>query len=425
MDPQNIELTAPSGPLKGTINLPTSKSIANRYLILSALSEGKLTINHLSESDDTQILHQLLTNPPGDGVYDAHHAGTTSRFLLAYLALQPGTQVITGSDRLKTRPIKALADALTSMGANLTYLEKEGCQPIQVDSPSDNLATEVTLSGGVSSQFITALLLNAASLPKGLTIHIDGEWISRPYIEMTLRILEDVGIQHTLTDTSITIQPQAIAETTLSVESDWSAASYFIALVCARPGSEVILPRLFQDSIQGDSGILPLIGAYGCEYAFGEEGLRVRNTQSADTDYPPMLEMNLEDTPDIFQTLATLHSILGISCMYSGLSTLPGKETNRITAMQAELQKGMTFLSKLPSRFTTKYEDDYYLQEGKASLTETPTYHTYQDHRMAMSLALMSLIHPVKIEDPSVVTKSFPTYWDQLKTLGFEVREVS
>lgn len=423
MNPKIIEVTAPSGPLKGTINLPTSKSIANRYLILSALSEGKLTIKHLSESDDTQILNSLLTNPPTDGVYDAHHAGTTSRFLLAYLALQPGTQVITGSERLKTRPIKALADALTSMGAKLTYLEADGCLPIKVDSPSE-LTNEVTLSGEVSSQFITALLLNAASLPKGLTMHIEGEWVSRPYIDMTLRILEDVGIKHTLTDGSITIQPQAINETTLSVESDWSAASYFISLVCSRPGSDFTFPRLFENSIQGDSRILGLINRYGCEYAFEDEGLRVWNTNEVDAKYPAMLEMNLEDTPDIFQTLASLHSILGISCMYSGLSTLPGKETNRITAMQAELQKGMTFLSKLPGRFTSKSNEEYYLQEGMASISATPTYPTYQDHRMAMSLALMSLIHPVRIENPMVVSKSFPTYWEQLKTLGFEIKEV-
>ncbi len=423
MNPKTIELSAPSGPLKGLVSLPTSKSISNRYLILSALSQGRLTINHLSESDDTQILHRLLSHPPEDNIFDAHHAGTTSRFLLAYFALQSGTQVITGSERLKTRPIKELADALTSMGASLTYLEEDGCLPIRVDSPS-SLSSEVTLSGSVSSQFVTALLLNAASLPQGLTVHIEGEWISRPYIEMTLAILDQVGIQYTLTDTSITIRPHTISETTLSVESDWSAASYFIALVCSRPGSELTLPRLYKDSIQGDSKILPYLKAYGCEYAFDANGLKVWNTKSDQSDYPSMLEMNLEDTPDIFQTLATLHSMLGISCMYSGLSTLPGKETNRITAMQAELQKGMTFLSELPSRFTSKSKEQYYLQEGKATFDSTPTYDTYQDHRMAMSLALMAMIHPVKIIDPDVVTKSFPTYWDELGSIGFTVKEV-
>jgi len=419
-----IQLTAPKGPIKGTINLPTSKSIANRYLILSAISDGKLTINHLSESDDTQILSKLLTSPPTDGIYDAHHAGTTSRFLLAYFALQQGTQVITGSGRLKTRPIKALADALISLGAQLTYLEKDGCLPIQVDSPEE-IATEVTLSGGVSSQFITALLLNAASLPQGLTIHIDGEWISRPYIEMTLKVLNEVGIKHTLTDTSIQIIPQTISETTLSVESDWSAASYFIAIACARPGSNILLPRLYEDSIQGDSQILSRISAYGCEYQFEVGGLRVVNNHKAEDSYPSMLEMNLEDTPDIFQTFAALHSVLGISCMYSGLSTLPGKETNRITAMQAELQKGVTFLSELPARFSSKSNEKYYLQEGKAKLSESPTYETYQDHRMAMSLALLSLVGPVQIKDPGVVSKSFPSYWKALKSLGFEIKDVT
>ena len=417
-----INLTSPSGPIKGTVTLPSSKSIANRYLILQALSGGKLTVNNLSVSDDTQILHKLLTSPPADNIYDAHHAGTTSRFLLAYLAMQPGTQVVTGSERLITRPIRPLAEALISMGADVQYLKEEGCLPIQLGPVPASLTSEVRIAGDISSQFITALLLNAHSLPNGLKINIEGELVSKPYVEMTLSILRDVGIDSTLTDDYIAIDHQPIVEKTLTVESDWSAASYFLGLVATRPGSEIVMPNLYETSIQGDSQMVSYLHHYGCKYAFEAGGLKVWNPADADYTPPPILELDLEDTPDIFQTFATMHSILGLSCMYTGLSTLPGKETNRIEAMKNELIKVRSIIAELPPRFSSKSEQKYYLQESKAVVSEVPTFSTYQDHRMAMSLALLSLVAPINIEEPEVVSKSFPHYWDELVKLGFEVK---
>lgn len=416
---QLITLTCPSGTLTGTVTLPSSKSISNRYLILQALSDGKIEINNLSVSDDSQIMYQLLSSTPEDGVYDAHHAGTTSRFLLAYLAMQPGTQVVTGSERLKTRPIKLLAEALTSMGADLTYLEEEGSLPIKVGPAPDSLASDVSIAGDISSQFITALLLNGASLPNGLTINIEGELISRPYVEMTLSILRDVGIESNLTENSIRINHQTIRKATLTVESDWSAASYFIGMALCRPGSDIFMPNLNEVSIQGDSQILKYLSHYGCEYRFENGGLRVWNPRSEDFKFPGIIEMDLEDTPDIFQTLATVNSILGVACMYTGLSTLPGKETNRIEAMKTELMKVMSFISPLPPKFSKKSDQQFYIHEGKATIADTPTFATYQDHRMAMSMALLSLVAPIQIEDPGVVSKSFPHYWDELEKLGF------
>ena len=418
----SINLSSPSGPIKGTVTLPSSKSIANRYLILQALSDGKLTINNLSVSDDTQILNKLLTSPPADNIYDAHHAGTTSRFLLAYLAMQPGTQVVTGSERLITRPIKPLAEALISMGADVTYLKEEGHLPIQLGPMPTSLASEVWIAGDISSQFITALLLNAHSLPHGLTIHIEGELVSQPYVKMTLSILKDVGIESTMTDEKITIQHQVIKEKMLNVESDWSAASYFLGLVATRPGSEIFMPNLYETSIQGDSHMVSYLHHYGCKYAYENGGLKVWNPTNADFKLPPVLEMDLEDTPDIFQTVATMHSILGLTCMYTGLSTLPGKETNRIEAMKNELIKVRSIIAELPPRFSSKSQQKHYLQESKATISEVPTFSTYQDHRMAMSLALLSLIAPINIEDPEVVSKSFPHYWEELTKLGFVVK---
>ncbi len=416
-----INLSSPIGPIRGSVTLPSSKSIANRYLILQALSGGKLTVMNLSVSDDTQILKKLLESPPADNIYDAHHAGTTSRFLLAYLAMQPGTQVVTGSERLITRPIKPLAEALISMGADVTYLKEEGHLPIQLGPVPSSLASEVWITGDISSQFITALLLNAHSLPNGLTINIEGELVSKPYVEMTLSILKDVGIESTMTDDKITIGHQPIVEKVLTVESDWSAASYFLGLVTTRPGSEIFMPNLYETSIQGDSHMVDYLYHYGCRYAFENGGLKVWNPADADYTLPPILEMNLEDTPDIFQTLATMHSILGLTCVYTGLSTLPGKETNRIDAMKNELIKVRSIIAELPPRFSSKSQQKYYLQESKATISEVPTFSTYQDHRMAMSLALLSLVGPINIEDPMVVSKSFPHYWDELAKLGFKI----
>lgn len=416
-----ITLSAPAGPLSGSIHLPASKSIANRYLILQAHTGGKLALENMSNSDDSQILQRLLTNPPGDNVYDAHHAGTTSRFLLAYLALQEGTQILTGSDRLKTRPIQPLAKALMDLGCKLEYLEQEGSLPIKVHPVPAQLNSHVTLAGNVSSQFITALLLNGHSLPQGLKVNISGEWISRPYIEMTLAILKSVGIESEVSEDSIYIPRQDIKPTVVSIESDWSAASYFLGLCALRPGSSMTLPHLFEDSIQGDSAMVNSLAQYDVDYTFKDGGLHIQNNATDKTKYPELMEMDLENTPDIFQTYAVMHAILGIKALYSGLSTLPHKETDRIAAMKAELTKLGSLIYKLPIKFSGRSGNEYYMQEEQAVWRPEVSFETYQDHRMAMSLALASVLGEVSIVDQKVVSKSFPHFWEELTKLGFKV----
>lgn len=421
MASSSILLSAPAGPFIGTVHLPASKSIANRYLILQAHTDGKLALENMSNSDDSQILQSLLTQPPLDNIYDAHHAGTTSRFLLAYLALKDGTQILTGSERLKSRPIQPLAQALIDLGCKLEYLETEGSLPIKIYPAPVQLNSHVTLPGTVSSQFITALLLNGHSLPQGLKVNISGEWISRPYIDMTLAILKSVGIDSVVTEDSIYIANQQIIPTTISIESDWSAASYFLGLCALRPGSNLTLPHLFEDSIQGDSAMVKTLQQYGVEHTFRDGALHIVNKKTDDLAYPELLEMDLEHTPDIFQTYATIHAILGIKALYSGLSTLPHKETDRIAAMKSELAKLGSLIYKLPIKFSGRSGTEYFMQEEQATWRADVSFETYQDHRMAMSLALASVLGSVQIEDYKVVSKSFPHYWEELGKLGFEI----
>ncbi len=414
----SVRISGPDKPLSGTVNLPTSKSLTNRYLILQALYPNSLKIHNPSSSDDSRVLNALLNTPPNDALYDAHHGGTTSRFLLAYLALQDGTQILTGSNRLKERPIADLVTALNALGCNIEYLESAGQLPVKIQPPG-KLGNAVSISGKISSQFISALLLIGSRLPEGLVIHLKDEIVSISYLQMTIAILRDLGIQVEFDKNKITIAPIAsLGQKQVSIEGDWSAASYFLGLSILYPGSSLTLNNLSENSLQGDSKMLSQLKAYGLSYSFLENKLEIN---SEPTTHTGLADFDLELTPDIFQTYASIHAVLGIKCMYTGLQTLAGKETDRVLAMKKELSKVGNSIYKLPEKFAVKSKKTYYLQEQQAHWKEDLLFETYKDHRMAMSLSMLSKLGEITIQDSGVVSKSFPTFWDSLVRIGFSV----
>ncbi len=409
-------LKAPQGPLKGSIDLPGSKSIANRYLLIRALAKEDFRIAHLPDSDDTQLLAALLSKD--HELYDAHHAGTTSRFLAVYLAFKEGNQILTGSDRLKERPIKGLIDALIELGASVKYLEKEGFLPISFASPKPTYRSKIHIDGSVSSQFISALLMLAPTLPQGLEIVIEGTLVSESYVEMTLSILTSFGIEVKRLANGYAVKAQSYRLMDVSVEGDWSAASYYFGLCSVFPESEICLKGLHPESIQGDSALIKIYHKLGLKSSFGAQGLCLRQ-QGKPTQ---MFDYDFSNCPDVFQTVSLSTALLGIQGLYSGLSTLAHKETDRISAIKTEISKLGVSLYKMPAKFSSKSKKEYYMQEGHAASKDDLVFPTYQDHRMAMSLSQVSRLEEITILSPDVVSKSYPRFWDDLVKLGFSVQ---
>ncbi len=404
---------------KGTIHLEGSKSISNRALIIRALSKQDFSIDHLSISDDSNILQRLLAQT--DDVYDAGHAGTCYRFMTAYLALQSGSQTLTGSARMKERPIGPLVEALRTIGADIDYIENEGYPPLQIkDFDQDRYQNKVSISGGVSSQYLSALLMIAPQLPQGLTMHITDTLVSRPYLEMTLRIMQEFGVDHEwINEMTIHVGPQSYQGKAYTVESDWSAASYHYAIAAFSEEAEIELHGLFQDSLQGDSAIADIATAFGVQSSFANNVVTI--TKTKDSKPKELFEYDFIRQPDLAQSVAVMSAGMGVYSMFSGLSTLKIKETDRILALQQELAKVQVFLSLLPKKFSPKSDEDYYAINGAATAEEAPEIETYKDHRMAMAFAPLGLLFPIKILKPDVVSKSYISYWDDLKKLGFSL----
>jgi len=408
--------------IKGKITLSGSKSISNRVLLIRALCKDKFEIKNLSDSDDTITLEKLLSDN-GD-ILDAHHAGTTFRFLTAYFSVIEGTRILTGSERMKQRPIKALVDALNKLGANISYLENEGFPPLKISSPASEWKKEITLPADISSQYISALLLIAPTLPNGLTLLLEGEIVSRPYIEMTIAIMGYFGIKIEWVGQSIKIEPQSYKARDYFVEADWSAASYYYVIAGLSDSAAITLCGLQQQSIQGDANICKIGEKFGIKTVYGEN--EVKLIKSKDTAIPGHFEYNFIKEPDIAQSISVLCAGLGVSGLFSGLQTLSIKETDRIAALQSEHAKMNVFITKMPSRFSSKTGVEYYMQEGISSAINNviPEIDTYNDHRMAMSFAPLALKFPICINDPMVVSKSYPAFWNDLKTLGFQLTAV-
>ncbi len=402
--------------IHGNITLDGSKSISNRVLMIQKMCDTAFDIKTLSTSKDTRTLEKLLTQRDNI-VFDAGHAGTTFRFMTAYLALQNGTQILTGSERMQQRPIGKLVTALNALGADIEYTEKEGYPPLKINSPRTFDKNEYTISADTSSQYITALLLIAPTLPNGLKLTLEGTIVSRPYIEMTLALMQYFGVIHTWEDQTIHVAPQKYIAKSITVEADWSAASYYFALAAFSDDLNLQLNGLFEKSMQGDAQIVQFGKEFGIRSVFNEKGIHLT---CSNEEVTPLFEADFITCPDIAQTLAVMCGGTGIQGLFTGLETLFIKETDRIAALKQELEKvGVTF-SKLPKKFSKKIPKDYFMVSDKAVFNDVPVFDTYDDHRMAMAFASLAMFHEIEINDPEVVVKSYPNFWKDFEKLGFD-----
>ena len=390
------------------LKITGSKSESNRVLLLQALYKG-LTINNLSNSDDSQLMQKAIASE--DTTVDIHHAGTAMRFLTAYFATRVGkTTTLTGSERMQERPIKILVDALNSLGASIKYTKKEGYPPLLIEGKTLSESV-VHLKANVSSQYISALLLVAPTLKDGLTLHLEGEITSTPYINMTLSLLNDLGVQSTFESNTITVQPFVGNVTkTFTVESDWSSASYFYSIVALSPvGTQINISAYKPNSLQGDAILKDIYQKLGVESAF--EGT-VLSLKKVDTPPIKKLTLDLTNAPDIAQTIAVTCLGLQIDCDLTGLHTLKIKETDRLVALQNEIKKLGTSI---------QITNDSLHLKSPSTLRSGVHIATYNDHRMAMAFAPLALKTTLCIDDAEVVSKSYPYFWEDLSTLGFEM----
>jgi len=439
---QNIILTKKTKTANGTVQLTGSKSECNRALVIEALSDGKVKVENISDAADTVKLKDVLlgfdkdlpeflvqikktaidingnviktTIQPSTKSFlnvDIGPAGTAMRFLTAFLTLQDRNVMLTGSERMKQRPIGILVDALRQLGADISYHDQDGFPPLIIKGGFTQLTNQINIKGNISSQYITALLLIAAKLPLGLELHIEGDLTSKPYVEMTLAMLQQAGIQHQWNGNVISIAHQEFAPTVLSVEPDWSAASYWYAIAALADEADLFLPGLTQYSLQGDSVITEIMANFGITSQFKNGGVHLQK------EVKPIFRkiFDLKECPDLAQTVIVVCAALGHEATFTGLETLKIKETDRVLALQNELAKiGVKLIEK---------GQVYKLDCSEKHIPEKIFINTYEDHRMAMAFAPLALIIPeMEIEDAKVVEKSYPAFWSDLEKVGFEVK---
>ena len=385
-----------------------SKSESNRCLLLKALFDD-LTIENLSNSDDTELMKNALSSD--HSLIDIHHAGTAMRFLTAYFAIQNGRKIIlTGSSRMKERPIRILVDALRNLGAKIEYSENEGFPPLKIQG-QDFFKSEVFLKANVSSQYISALLLIAPSLKNGLNLHLDGKITSIPYIKMTLALLNEVGIRTSFESNKIKVFPyEGHNSKTLIVESDWSSASYFYSIVSlSSVGTKINISSYKENSLQGDATLSKIYKNLGVSSKFNNSVLTIEKISD---DLPKSLDLDLSNTPDIAQTLAVSCLGLQINCNLTGLHTLKIKETDRLLALKNEIKKLGTNI---------EISNNSLGINSPKPLLKNVEIKTYNDHRMAMSFAPLMLRTDICINDANVVSKSYPNFWNDLEKLGLSL----
>ncbi|WP_108866443.1 3-phosphoshikimate 1-carboxyvinyltransferase [Aquimarina aquimarini] len=407
----NLQLKYISNIKDSTLQITGSKSESNRLLILQALFED-IDIENISNSDDSEVMQKALKT--NEELVDIHHAGTAMRFLTAYFAVKQGREtVLTGSQRMKERPIKILVEALQQLGCDIKYENKFGYPPIRIQGRSPQVNT-VSLKANVSSQYISALMLIAASLPKGLKILLEGKVTSVPYINMTLSLLRDVGISGVFENNTIVIEPyKKVSPRTVVVESDWSSASYYYSIVALSKKGSVTIGSYKKESYQGDAKLAEIYRSLGVQTTFSED--RITLTKVSDTALGFQEELDLSNSPDIAQTVAVTCFGLGIGCYLTGLHTLKIKETDRLEALKTEIEK-------LGGKIDVT-EDSLRLEPSN-SINKDVTIATYNDHRMAMAFAPLALRTQFYIEEAEVVSKSYPDFWSDLHKIGFEVTEV-
>lgn len=404
------QFTTPSS-IKGTIQLPASKSISNRALIINALGKGVYPPENLSDCDDTKVMIKALTEEKS--MIDIMAAGTAMRFLTAYLSVTPGKHAITGTERMQKRPIQILVNALRTLGATIEYTGNEGFPPLRILGADLN-GKEIALQGNVSSQYISALLMIGPVLKNGLTLRLSGEIISRPYIDLTLQLMNDFGAKASwAASDTISVAPVPYKSLRFTVESDWSAASYWYQLAALTPEADIELTGLFYNSYQGDSRGAEVFSRLGIQSEYTHQGVRLRKLG----DLPSRLDENFIDIPDLAQTFVVTCALLNIPFRFTGLQSLKIKETDRIAALRTELKKLGYLISE--------ENDSVLFWNGERCEPELlPVIHTYEDHRMAMAFAPATLHFPsLRIAEPQVVSKSYPTFWENLRQVGFGINE--
>ncbi len=388
---------------KGSILPEKSKSIANRVLLLQALSENEFTTDFPGNSDDVKLMQAALNN--SSGLIDAGMAGTVLRFLTAGFSIMPGKRLLTGSERLKQRPLNHLTDALIELGAELHFKEKPGFAPIEISGKLLQ-GGKIKIDASVSSQFISALMLIGPYLNHGLEIELVGNIVSNSYLELTQGIMQQLGLEVEIYSNKILVKQGNPIKQVFKIEADWSAAAYWLAFVALIPNAEISLEGLFENSLQGDSGVLELLHQFGVEYSWRNDMLIAKN--NPEISKPKFFKYDFTQMPDQAQTFAFLCAALGVEAELIGLQTLKHKETDRILALHTELKKlGIEVDSN----------EQTIRLSGKITATEL-SLSTYNDHRMAMAGALIATKIPVRLENPDVVSKSYPDFWKDLFSIN-------
>lgn len=393
-------LKAKTHSLKGTVHLPASKSISNRILIIEALAQTHFSIKNLSEAKDTVVLREALEK--NEIITDVGPAGTAMRFLTALYASQPGEKILTGSERMKNRPISTLVDALRQLGASITYLEKEGYPPLRIEGRRLT-GGFLKVNGNISSQFITALMLIGPTLPQPLTIEIEGDPLSRPYILMTQALMQSCGAQVEINGTQIVVKPGRYRSKDYVIEQDWSAAAFWMTFAIASRKLNLTLADLKSESIQGDQACIDVFTALGLNCEFTTEGLHLSKGEKPKSK----LEWNFKDHPDLVQPAAIAAAIAKVKLHMTGLDNLRLKETDRINAVETELKK-VGISVKVEGHTMTILPGEFHQPESN--------FEAYDDHRMVMAIAPLSLLfEEIIIENPLAVAKSYPNFWHEVE----------
>ena len=400
------------------VKLPASKSISNRALIIYSLAGGSILPQNLSDCDDTSVIVNALRNMPE--TIDIKAAGTAMRFMTAYLSVMPGTHVLTGTERMKHRPIGILVDALRRLGADISYVGEEGFPPLRITG-QPLLGGELELPGNVSSQYISGLLMIGPVLKHGLTLKLQGDVISRPYIDLTLWMMREFGADAEWTGPdTIEVKAQPYKAREYFIENDWSGASYWYEMVALSQDkeAEVKLSGLMDGSKQGDSSVRYIFSLLGVKTVFEtkEEGVPQTVTLKKSGRRVPRLEYDFVNSPDLAQTFVVACAMLGVKFHFTGLRTLKIKETDRIEALKTEMRKlGFVLHDKNDSELIWDGE--------RCEPAEDASIDTYEDHRMALAFAPVAFKQPVAINNPQVVTKSYPDFWNHLSLAGFDIQK--
>jgi len=413
-----IKISAPKNKtISGVLEIPASKSISNRCLIIQAIAQEPITLENLSISDDTKVLQKALSliknnTSTNTKTIDIGIAGTAFRFLTAFLSIQKGSYILTGHQRIKERPIKPLVDALNLLGADIEYIEKEGFAPLLIKGKELINNKQIEIDSSVSSQFITALLLIAPTIKNGLNLKLKGEISSLPYITMTLSLLNHFGVESSFRENLIRIKAQIYKTNKHFIEADWSSASYFYqALALAEKGTLKLI-NFSKNSIQGDSELQYIFKKFGVETIFKNNSIELRKTK----EITPFFEFNFSKQPDLAQTIISLCVALNIEAKLTGLQSLIIKETDRISALNNEIKKLSWELS------STNNKEYLLTKNNKNTFENELIFETYNDHRMAMCLAPVCMVFgAINILNEGVVSKSNPLFWKQIESIGFTI----